>query len=129
MDIKFLEKFIPHSEMAVLMENPQAHAAELERLESQIRAVPLLGTFRWEPERLKVGMHYFGGATDIWVFGMDPRHDCVEAFVRLNGDSWNAETGPVYLCEILPIPLFNLDLHWNSDTILQTVIDKVKKDA
>lgn len=130
MNIEFLKKFIPYSEMAVILDNIDEHRDDLERLESQIRAVPTLEGLRGIPEdEIRVKMHYFGGSTDIWVFALDPSHQYGEAFVCLNGDSWNAETGPIYFGEILPIPLFNLDLHWNSDTRLKEVIDKVKRDA
>lgn len=125
MDIEYLRKFVPHQEMAVIMDNPMAYMAELERVERQIRAMPQPGNLP-DKNEIRIGMHYFGGATDFWVYALEPDCEYAEAFVCLNGDAWNAECGPIYIPELLPIALINLDLHWNSQTRLVDVMKRVK---
>lgn len=127
MDLDFLRKFIPHSELAVILENPEAYADELEDVEQQIRAMPTPEQLRdAELSDIKIGMHYFGGGTDFWVYALEPDGQYAEAFVCLNGDRMNAETGPIYIPELLPIALINLDLHWDSETRLTDIINRVK---
>lgn len=126
MDIDFLKKYMPHSEMQVIKRNLPAYTQELERVERQIKAMPRDSQIvTLPPDQIKIGMHYFGGATDIWVYALG-NDDFAEAFVCLNGDAENAECGPVYIPEFLRIPIINIDLHWNSDITLKEVMEKVK---
>lgn len=126
MDIEYLRRFVPQQEMAVIMDNPMAYIAELERVERQIRAMPQLGNLPGKDE-VKIGMHYFGGATDFWVYALEVDGEYAEAFVCLNGDAWNAECGPIYIPELLPIAIMNLDLHWDSNTRLVDVMERVRR--
>ena len=88
MDIEFLEKFIPYSEMAVIRENPEAYADELERVERQLRSLPapeaLCGK---KPEEIRIYVHYFGGVSDWRLYALAPDCEYAEAFVCLNGDN------------------------------------------
>lgn len=127
MDLEFLEKYIPHSEMRVIKGHPEAYRDELERVESQIRAIPALRQIAaFDAGEIRIGMHYFGGATDIWVYALEGDEGYADAFVCLNGDTENAECGSVYIPEFLDIPLMNLDLHWDSSITLKDVMEKVK---
>ncbi len=131
-DYEFLERFVPKLELLVLKETLRGEergpiADSLKRLQRQISAMPSLGAVRYLPlEDIKIGMHYFHGGTDIWLYELDLETLEGEAFVCLNGDSWNAETGPVYLPEYLAIDLMQLDLFWDTRTTLKEVMDKVK---
>lgn len=130
MDMEFLKKFIPYSEMAVIRENPEAYASEFERVERQLRSLPAPeALYGKKPEEIRIWAHYFGGASDWWIYALEPDCEYAEAFVCLNGDSWNAENGPIYIPELLPISLVNLDLHWNDETTLKQLMDKVEKQA
>lgn len=130
MNMAFLEKFIPYSEMAVIRENLEAYADELERVERQLRSLPAADAlYGKKPEEIRIWAHYFGGASDWWVYALEPNHEYAETFVCLNGDAWNAEVGPIYIPELLPVNLINLDLHWNDETTLKQVMDKVKRQA
>lgn len=126
MDIDYLRRFIPNQEMAVIMENIAAYRSELERVERQIRTMPLPENLPAKDD-IRIGMHYFGGATDFWVYALEADGEYAEAFVCLNGDTWNAECGPIYIPELLPIALINLDLHWDSDTRLVDIMQRVRK--
>lgn len=127
MDIEYLRKFVPYSEMKAIMDNIGAYESELERVECQIRAMPDPARIgRLKPKEISVGMHYFGGATDFWVYALEADGECAEAFVCLNGDAWNAECGPIYIPELLRIALINLDLHWDSSTKLSDIMKRVK---
>lgn len=118
MDMVFLEKFVPYSEMAVIRENLPDYERELERVEAQIRAMPAPHKIAsLSPSQIRIGMHYFGGSTDIWIHALE-KDGYAEAFVCLNGDAVNAECGPVFIPEFLGIPIINLDLHWDSNITL-----------
>ena len=127
MDMEFLKKFIPYGEMADIRENIEAYRDELERAERQLRSLPTPEALHdMDLDKIRIFAHYFGGASDWWVYALEPDHEYAEAFVCLNGDSWNAEAGPIYIPELLPISLINLDLHWNDETTLKRVMDKVQ---
>ena len=128
MDMELMEKFIPYGEMAVIRSNPEAFRDELERVERQLRSLPTLESlYGKKPEEIRIYAHYSGGASDWWLYALEPDCEYAEAFVCLNGDSWNAEAGPIYIPEFLPINLINLDLHWNDETTLKQVMGSVKK--
>lgn len=128
MDIEFLKKFIPYGEMAVIKENPGAYRDGLERVERQLLSLPTPDDIRgMKLEEIRIGAHYFGGVSDWWIYAVEPDGEYGEAFVCLNGDSWNAELGPIYIPELLPISLINLDLHWKDDITLKDIMEKVKR--
>lgn len=129
--MKFLEKFIPTFEMEVLRESLRGeegkYFAMLTKLKRQIYAVPRLGeTENIDPENIRIWMHYFYGATDIWVYELDIKTLESTAFVCLNGDTENAECGPVFLPEYIGINIMQIDLYWDTETTLKQVIDSVR---
>lgn len=128
----FLREYIPHCELEALKEHAGGEEKEhfielLAKVEKQIKNMPKLYDLadKYAPE-ITVGMHYFGGATDFWLYELDPEEKIGMAFVCLNGDIWNAELGPVYIPEILEIPFLELDLYWNDKTSIDSIIKKVK---
>ena len=130
MDRVFLEKFIPYGEMAVIRDNPEAFRDELERVECQLRSLPTPeAIYDKDLDEIRIFAHYFGGASDWWVYALEKDCEYAEAFVCLNRDGWNAEVGPIYIPELLPVNLINLDLHWNDETTLKQVMDRVKRQA
>lgn len=128
----FLEKYIPGLELAALKEHLEGEEKEhfvelLDHVEKQIKAMPKLYELAEKyPQEITVGMHYFGGATDFWIYELDPKEQIGMAFVCLNGDTWNAENGEVYIPEILQIPFLELDLYWDDKTVLDDIMKKVK---
>lgn len=127
LDIKHLSKFVPRSQLAVMMENIGLYRDELARLQSQIKACPM-PQMVWgsDPAEIQIYLHYFGGATDLWVYGIEDNLVYGEAFVCLNGDAQNAETGPIRIAELLPIAMLNIDLYWDDATTLEQVMEKVR---
>lgn len=130
----FLKEYIPAMELAALKEHAEGEEKEhfvelLSEVEKQIRAMPSYGALcEKEAQDINIGMHYFGGATDFWLFELDQEEKIGMAFVCLNGDTWNAEIGSVYIPEIIAIPFLELDLYWNEKTTLKEVMDKVKSE-
>lgn len=128
----FLKDYIPPLELACLKEHAQGEEKEhfvelLSEVEKQIKAMPNYGALcEKEAQDIPIGMHYFGGATDFWIFELDPEEKIGTAFVCLNGDEWNAEIGSVYIPEILGIRFLELDLYWDEKTTLADVWKKVK---
>lgn len=126
MDLEFLKKFIPYGELAIIKANPGAFKEELEKVERQLKSLPTPEDIRGKkPEDIRILAHYFGGASDWWIYALED-DEYGEAFVCLNGDSWNAECGPIYIPELLPIEMINIDLHWNDSIKLKDVMAKVK---
>ncbi len=85
-------------------------AAHLRR---SVEAMPAAGGQRLDEEAPMVYLHYFLGASDVWVLekaeggGVEQ----VFAFSLLNGDHQMAELGSVDLSELLPVG-FELDFHF-----------------
>lgn len=128
MDMEFLKKFVPYGEMAVIKESLGAYKDALERLERQLRSLPTPEEIRGRmPEEIRIWAHYFGGGSDWWLYALEDDCEYGEAFVCLNGDSWNAETGPIYIPELLPIGMINIDLHWKDGVTLKDVMKKVRR--
>ncbi|MER7278027.1 UvrD-helicase domain-containing protein [Dactylosporangium sp. NPDC000244] len=109
-------------------EQPAAPAAGLPELHRQRRGHPfyppaeiaaaiprLYGTDGISPERTMLHLHYFGGATDVWLAEYDPSTG--EGFGYINlGDPTDAEWGYVNLPELEAInhglTIIERDLHW-----------------
>ncbi len=128
----FLKDYIPPMELAALKEHAQGEEKEhfvelLSEVEQQIKTMPPYGALsEKEAKDIPIGMHYFGGATDFWIFELDREDKIGMAFVCLNGDIDNAEIGSVYIPEILGIRFMELDLYWNEKTTLANVWKQVK---
>lgn len=128
----FLKEYIPPMELAALKEHAKGEEKEhfinlLSGIEKQINSMPSYGALcEKEAQDITIGMHYFGGATNFWIFELDQEEKIVMAFVCLSGDTWNAEIGSVYVPEILEISFLELDLYWNERTTLKEVMDEVK---
>lgn len=128
----FLKDYIPRMELLALQEHvkgeEKAHFVELlSRVEKQIKDMPkMYDLAEKEASEITIGMHYVGGATDFWIFELDQEEKIGMAFVCLNGDTWNAEIGSVYIPEILSARIMELDLYWDEKKTLQEVMDKMK---
>lgn len=124
----FLERYIPKMELAVLRGNAKSEEKDffielLLDVEKQIKGMPgLYETYNLGPDKIQIGMHYFGGTTDFWLYELDQETGEGTAFVCLNGDSDCAERGPVYIPEIVGLRFMALDLYWNTDKTLQEVM-------
>lgn len=131
----FLEKYIPRLELMALKEHAEGEEKEhfielLDHVEKQIKAMPkIYSTSEKEAKDITVGMHYFGGATDYWIYELNP--DTLEgyAYVCLFGMYENAELGYVYIPEILQIPFIELDLYWDDKKTLLPIMERVQKIA
>ncbi len=129
---EFLKNYIPPMELAALKEHAKGEEKEhfaklLGEVEKKIKSMPkMYDLAEKEAADISIGMHYFGGANDFWIFELDQEEKIGMAFVCLNGDTWNAEIGSVYIPEILDISFLELDLYWNEKTTLAEVWKKVK---
>lgn len=75
MDMEFLKKIILYGEMGGIRDNLDAFRAELERVERQLRSLPAPETlYGKNPEEIRIYAHYFGGASDWWLYALEP--DC-----------------------------------------------------
>ena len=107
---------IPYNQLAVTKKNLHAFAAEIERLETQLAKCPK----RYETYGMKEHpaiFHYFYGGTDMYICEYDQEESLMFGFVILNGDLQNAEWGYISLAEILPIPIMNIDYHFEEQSI------------
>lgn len=128
---KFLEKFIPHLELMALKEHAKGEEKEhfidlLNHVEKQIKAMPKIYEMsKKEVKDVTVGMHYFGGGTDYWIYELDQKTLEGFGFVCLFGMTENAELGYVSIPEIMEIPFIELDLYWDEKQSLKAIMDKV----
>ena len=133
MDIKFLKKYIPEQELLTMVsffeEDEGPFYRELmERLEEKIKAIPPIGSNEEAGLEAKVQLHYFLGATDIYISELDQETGDAFGFTCLNGDNWNAELGYTNIPEIVTIPRMELDLYWDDSTTLREIVDKYKNE-
>ena len=131
----FLEKYIPRLELVALKEHAEGEEKDhfielLDHVEKQIKAMPqILEYSEKKAKDITIGMHYFGGATDYWIYELD--QDTLEGFgyVCLFGMYENAELGSVYIPEILQIPFIELDLYWDDKKTLLPIMEKIQEIA
>lgn len=131
-DIKFLEQYVPYSELKVLLDNLLLRGEEgayftdlLAGLAKQIKSVPPLYANEEIGLKATVKLHYFCGATDFWITELDPEERLAFGYTCLNGDSANAELGYISIPELLSISMMQLDLYWGEKT-LEEIIKEVK---
>ena len=130
-DFKFLSRYVPKCELQVLKENLKGEEGEyfknlLCNLKEKIKAVPPLYATDGQGNKAPVKLHYFYGATDIYITEID--HETGEGFgfVCLNGDRYNAELGYVNVNEFLSHPLMNLDLYFDDSITIGEIVNKYK---
>jgi hypothetical protein len=111
---------IPHGQYAATVEHIEAFEEALERLEEQLKKCPKLratdGMNRTLVREHPAILHYFCGATDIYICEFDGE-DTMFGFTILNGDLDNAEWGYTSLSEITGIPIMNIDYHFEEQSI------------
>jgi len=107
---------IPYNQLAVTKKNLHAFTAEIERLETLLEKCPRLKETDGMKEHPAI-FHYFYGSTDMYVCEYDQEESLMFGFVILNGDLQNAEWGYISLAEILPIPIMNIDYHFEGQSI------------
>lgn len=126
--INFLQNYIPKMELHTLVSGVRKNgensffAEKLKNIEKTIKAVPPLYANEELGRDAPIKLHYFGGATDIWLSNLDRETGEGFGYTCLNGDTENAEFGYVSIPEILKIPFLELDLHWNDQTTFRQVI-------
>ncbi len=133
MDLAFLKKFVPERELHALVSGLNGEEGKyfkeiLEVTEKRIMAVPPLGFDEEIGLDARVHLHYFGGATDIYISELDFRTLEAFGFTCLNGDRWNAELGYSNISEIISIPLMELDLHFDNSVTLGEIVERYKAE-
>jgi hypothetical protein len=111
---------IPYSQLAVTRQNPAAYAEPIERLTRALAAIPAIGATdgmnRTKVREHPAILHYFAGATDIFICEYDGSNEMF-GFIILNGDYEMAEFGYIGLSEIRHIAVLNLDYYWDEQSI------------
>lgn len=127
--LMFMKPFMPTGEWKVVRDSMKGEEGQyfidmMVNLMALIKKMPKSYATDGQGERAIAYLHYFGGATDIWVTESpdDPTEDNAFGFTILNGDKQNAEMGAQYLPEIVSAGL-ELDLHWKPISI-----EKVKQE-
>lgn len=126
--INFLQNYIPKMELRTLVSGVRKNgkdsffAEKLKGIEKMIKSVPPIYANEHLGEDAPIKLHYFGGATDIWLSELDRETGEGFGYTCLNGDVHNAEFGYVSIPEIITIPFLELDLYWNDQTTFRQVI-------
>ncbi|GHV75142.1 hypothetical protein AGMMS49940_24440 [Spirochaetia bacterium] len=108
-------RLIPYSQLAVTNINLEAFTTEIERLNAIAAHIPGIKATEEMQEHPAV-LHYFAGGTDIYICEFDGI-DEMFGFTILNGDLECSEFGYTSLEEIKRIAWFNLDYHFESQSI------------
>jgi hypothetical protein len=111
---------IPYSQLEVTQQNPDAYAEPIERLTRVLAAIPTIGVTDGMNRTLvrehPAVLHYFAGATDIFICEYDGK-DEMFGFSILNGDYEMAEFGYIGLSEIRHIAVLNLDYYRDKQSV------------
>ena len=107
---------IPYSQLAVTKQYLYSFTREIEHLEKQLSKCPRLKQTDGMKEHPAM-FHYFYGGTDIYICEYDPEDGLMFGFVILNDDLQNAEWGYISLTEILPIPIININYHFEEQSV------------
>ena len=106
---------IPVIQAMMTKENLESYTEAIERLAKALEKCPKIGETNNMEEHPAI-FHYFFGATDIFICEYD-REDLLFGYNILNGDLQNSEWGYTSLSEITKIPQFNIDYHWEDQSI------------
>lgn len=90
-----------------------------------IKSAPPLGSQEALGDNAKVFLHYFGGASDIWITELDRETGEAYGYSCLTGDYLDAELGYVYIPEFRDS--LELDLYWDDETTIGDVIKMARK--
>lgn len=128
-DISYLKKYMPPSELKCLLEFSRGEAGEvyeriLAEIEQKIRNVPPIYANEELGTDASIALHYFGGATDIWISELDQETGEGFGYICLNGDTGNAELGYISIPEIVKTDMLELDLHWDGIKRLKDVMER-----
>ena len=106
---------IPVIQAMITNENMQEFSEAILQLQKQLAKCPNIGETDSMKEHPAI-FHYFYGGTDIYICEYD-RKDLMFGYTILNGDLDNSEWGYTSLSEITKIPQFNIDYHWEEQSI------------
>jgi hypothetical protein len=107
---------IPYQQLQVTEENLSAFAPAIGRLQQQLAKCPNLRKTECMKEHPAL-FHYFTGGTDMYICEYDKEDGLMFGFTILNGDLPNSEWGYIDINEIRTIPVFNLDYHFEEQSI------------
>jgi hypothetical protein len=112
---KEVAALIPCQQLLITKRNLREFQDAIERLEAVLHLCPAIGATDGAKEHPAI-FHYFYGGTDIYICEYD-KEDLMFGYSILNGDLQNAEWGYTSLSEITQIPQFNIDYHFEPQTI------------
>ena len=123
-----MEKYIPKLEWVSLIGNTKGEEGEyfkklIEETKAKIAAVPELGTEEKDP---CARLHYFCGATDIYICELNKETGEAFGFSCLGGDRDNAEYGYIDLNEVCSIAMMELDLYFDDTQKMKDIVEKFK---
>jgi hypothetical protein len=106
---------IPELQLKFTKEFLHKYSGAIKRLEALLEKCPYIGETDGMEEH-PAFFHYFYGSTDIFICEYD-RNDKMFGYAILGGDLPNSEWGYFNLSDITSVPQFNLDYHFEEQTI------------
>ena len=106
---------IPISQLRMTKDSLESFTEAIEQLGKSLEKCPKIGETN-NMEKHPAIFHYFFCSTDIFICEYD-REDLLFGYNILNGDLQNSEWGYTSLSEITKIPQFNIDYHWEDQSI------------
>ena len=106
---------IPVAQLEITKNNLQEFSEALQRFEASLKKCPNIGETDNLNEHPAI-FHYFYGSTDIFICEYD-RNNKMFGYGILNADLDNSEWGYFNLPDITNIPKFNIDYHFEEQSI------------
>jgi len=106
---------IPKAQLKITKGNLREFSGCIARLQAQLEKCPIIGETDGREEHPAI-FHYFYGSTDIFICEYDKKN-LMFGYSILGGDLENSEWGYTDLAEITKISQFNIDYHFQEQSI------------
>ena len=116
---------IPAAQLKITKENLFAFQDGIERLATRLQKCPNIGETDNMKEHPAV-FHYFNGSTDFYICEYDGKRSMF-GYAVLGGDLDNSEWGYFDLQDLISIPQFNIDYHFEKQSVEAALYAKYPK--
>jgi len=116
---------IPAVQLIITKNNLSAYQDGIERLAARLQKCSNIGETDNMKEHPAV-FHYFYGSTDLYICEYD-RKRSMYGYAVLGGDLDNSEWGYFDLLDLISIPQFNIDYHFEEQSIEAALYAKYPK--
>jgi len=110
-----VETLIPTEQLKIMRRNIKEFQSGIELLENQLSICPNIRQTDGMKERPAI-FHYFYGSTDIYICEYN-KEDYMFGYAILNGELQFSEWGYFHRTDLINMPFYNIDLHFEEQSI------------